>query len=121
MAAYDFPQDLRSAQQRLHQTWAEYEALGRTLPWSVEPSEGWTAPKVLYADGDPRSLPPSPGYTDEQKAEVARLRHELVELSVTVSTHPYWETVAVGEVVDQRMALKHVHQQDADSGQGEAA
>jgi hypothetical protein len=61
VATYDFPQDLRDAQLRLHQTWAEYEALGRTLPWSVEPSEGWTGPKVLHADGEPRSLPPSPG------------------------------------------------------------
>lgn len=111
MATYDFPEDLRAAQLRLHQTWAEYEALGRTLPWSVEPSEGWTAPKVLYSDAEPRSLPPSPGYTDEQ---IARLRRELLELSAVVSTHPYWETVEAGKRVEQRMALKHVHEQHAD-------
>ncbi len=121
MATYDFPEDLRSAQLRLHQTRAEYEALGSTLPWSVEPSEGWTAPKVLYSDGEPRSLPPSPGYTDEQKAEVARLRAEILELSITVSTHLYWDTVPAGDRVDQRMALKHVHEQDADAGRAEAA
>ncbi|WP_138908598.1 hypothetical protein [Streptomyces chryseus] len=121
MATYDFPEDLRAAQLRLHQTWAEYEALGRALPWSVEPSEGWTAPKVLYSDAEPRSLPPSPGYSDEQKAEVARLRRELLELSAVVSTHPYWETVEAGKRVDQRMALKHVHEQDADAGRAEAA
>ncbi|MBT2511520.1 hypothetical protein J7I98_38160 [Streptomyces sp. ISL-98] len=119
MATYDFPQDLRDAQLRLHQTWAQYEQLGKTLPWSVESSEGWTAPKVLYSDAQARSLPPSPGYTDEQKAEVARLRAELLELSVAVSTHPYWDTVPVADRVDQRMALKHVHEQDA--GGAEAA
>ncbi|OEJ21590.1 hypothetical protein AS594_39355 [Streptomyces agglomeratus] len=108
MATYDFPRDLHSAQTRLHQARAEYEELGRTLPWSVEPSEGWTAPKVLYSDGEPRSLPASPGYTDEQKAAVTRLRRELLELSITVSTHPYWATVGKDVLVDRRMGLKHV-------------
>ncbi|MGX1886325.1 hypothetical protein [Streptomyces sp. NPDC055287] len=121
MATDDFPEDLRAAQLRLHQTWAEYEALGHTLPWSVEPSEGWTAPKVLYSDAEPRSLPPSPGYTDVQKTEVARLRRELLELSAAVATHPHWETVEADQRVDQRMALKHVHEQEADAGRAEAA
>ncbi|WP_240509425.1 hypothetical protein [Streptomyces agglomeratus] len=56
-----------------------------------------------------------------QKVEVARLRRELLELSAVVSTHPYWETVEVGKRVDQRMALKHVHELDADADRAEAA
>ncbi|WP_256096732.1 hypothetical protein [Streptomyces agglomeratus] len=75
----------------------------------------------LYSDGEPRSLPPSPGYTDVQKAEVARLRRRLLELSAVVSTHPYRETVEVGKRVEQRMALKHVHEREADAGRAEAA
>ncbi|MGX1887666.1 hypothetical protein [Streptomyces sp. NPDC055287] len=56
-----------------------------------------------------------------QKTEVARLRRELLELSAVVSTHPYWETVEVGKRVEQRMALKHAHEQKADAGRAEAA
>ncbi|MEV8312425.1 hypothetical protein AB0P36_35395 [Streptomyces flavidovirens] len=52
---------------------------------------------------------------------VARLRRELLALSAVVSRHPYWETVEAGKRVDQRMALKHVHEQDAGAGRAEAA
>ncbi len=48
-------------------------------------------------------------------------RHQQVASRPVVSTHPYWETVEVGKRVDQRMALKHVHEQDADVGRAEAA
>ncbi|MEJ8662125.1 MULTISPECIES: hypothetical protein [Streptomyces] len=49
----------------------------------------------------------SPGYTDEQKAEDTRLRALVRDLSITVSTHPYWATLQGGDVVAARMALKH--------------
>ncbi|MEU0955845.1 hypothetical protein ABZ353_26450 [Streptomyces niveus] len=55
----------------------------------------------------------SPGYTPEQKTEEARLRREVLELSTTVSTHPYWSTLETGTTVDARMALKHVHDGDS--------
>ncbi|MFD6329455.1 hypothetical protein ACFWGI_07740 [Streptomyces niveus] len=106
MAEYDFPQDLRDAQLRLHQVTAAYHQLCRTLPWSVEPAPGWAAgEKQPYTDCR-SSKPDSPGYTDHQKSEVARLRAALLELSVTVSTHPYWSTLGPGTVAEGRMALK---------------
>ncbi|MFE7775640.1 hypothetical protein ACFU5O_17410 [Streptomyces sp. NPDC057445] len=106
MAEFDFPDDLRDAQLRLHRARAEYQALCRTLPWSVEPAEGWTAVEGQYS-GYRRDFPATPGYTDEQKTEVARLRALMLELSTEVTTHPYWATVSGGDVVDARMELKH--------------
>ncbi|MEV8347106.1 hypothetical protein [Streptomyces niveus] len=106
MAEYDFPHDLRDAQLRLHQVTAAYNQLCRTLPWSVEPAPGWAAgEKQPYTDYR-STKPDSPGYTDHQKSEVARLRAAVLELSVTVSTHPYWSTLGPGTVVEGRMALK---------------
>ncbi|WP_434597952.1 hypothetical protein [Streptomyces sp. A5-4] len=107
MTTYEFPRDLHAAQMRLHQARAAQEALGKTLPWSVEPAEGWSAP-VTQQGGEPRSLPPSPGYTEAEKTEIARLRAEVLALSITVSTHPYWGTCTNG-LVGLRMALKHFH------------
>ncbi|CAM5278101.1 hypothetical protein SFIMM107S_00314 [Streptomyces griseus] len=109
VATYDFPQDLRDAQLALHQTRAAYEEYARTLPWSAEPLPGWEAEKQLHS-GFRSSKPDSPGYTEEQHAEVARFRAELLELSSTVSTHPFWEQVEHGQVVDARMRLKHAHE-----------
>ncbi|MGO1025777.1 hypothetical protein ACTOXX_34955 [Streptomyces rubiginosohelvolus] len=109
MATYAFPQDLRNAQLALHQTRAAYEEYARTLPWSAEPLPGWEAEKQLHS-GFRSSKPDSPGYTEEQHAEVARFRAELLELSSTVTTHPFWKQVEHGQVVDARMRLKHQHE-----------
>ncbi|MGW1496946.1 hypothetical protein [Streptomyces sp. NPDC002402] len=105
MAGYDFPRDLRDSQLRLHQVRAAYADLCQTLPWSVEPADGWTGDKRLYSDYVPR-FEDSPGYSEQQSDHEARLRRLLLDLSVTVSTHPYWETLT-GNVVEERMALKH--------------
>ncbi|MFD8474822.1 hypothetical protein ACFV2E_22635 [Streptomyces globisporus] len=109
MATYDFPQDLRDAQLALHQTRAVYEEYARALPWSAEPQPGWEAEKHLHS-GFRSSKADSPSYTEEQHAEVARFRAELLELSSIVSTHPFWEQVEQGQVVDARMRLKHAHE-----------
>jgi hypothetical protein len=81
MADNDFPDDLRAAQTRLHQAFAEHAALCR-------------------AD--------SPGWTEQQKTDEARLRGECLDLSILVTTHPYWETVAREDMVAERMRLKQV-------------
>lgn len=106
MAEYDFPQDLRDAQLRLHQASVAYRALCRALPWSVDPAPGWAAgEKQPYTDYT-SAKPDSPGYTEHEKGEVSRLRADVLELSITVSTHPYWATLAPGTVVKRRMTLK---------------
>lgn len=119
MAEYDFPQDLRDAQLRLHQASAAYHQLCRTLPWSVGPAPGWPAgEKQPYTDYT-SAKPDSPGYTDHEKSEVARLRTAVLELSVTVSTHPYWDTLEPGTVVDGRMTLKQTAPAAADDAAAE--
>lgn len=111
--AFDFPQDLRAAQLALHETRAAYEEYAETLPWSAVPMPGWEADKQLHSHFRSGKAD-SPGYTDEQAAEVARFQARLVELSITVSTHPYWATLGEG-VVMARMALKRAHEQPAGS------
>lgn len=111
--AFDFPQDLRDAQLALLETRAAYEQYAQTLPWSAVPMPGWESDKQLhshYISGKADS----PGYTDEQAAEVTRFQDRLVELSITVSTHPYWSTLGE-DVVAARMALKHAHEQPAEA------
>ncbi|MFI7327374.1 hypothetical protein ACIBQ3_22345 [Streptomyces rubiginosohelvolus] len=41
---------------------------------------------------------------------MVRFRAELLELSSTVSTYPFWEQVEQGQVVDARIRLKHPHE-----------
>lgn len=69
---------------------------------------GWEADKQIhstYRSGKPNS----PGYTQDQAAEVARYQAELLRLSTVVSMHSYWSTLDNG-AVGARMALKHVHE-----------
>ncbi|MFF8250137.1 hypothetical protein [Streptomyces griseus] len=110
---FNFPADLLDAQVALHQARHASEEYARTLPWSAEPMTGWEADKQLHSSYR-SSKPDSPGYTDEQHTEVARLRAEVLRLSAVVSTHPFWATVEAGKVVEARMRLKHAHEPAAD-------
>lgn len=103
-----FPPDLIDLQRRLHQANAEYRALCRTLPWSVVPMAGWPGETHPHTGSVTGGREDSPGYTDDQAAEEKRLWDLVRELSIAVSTHPYWATQEKGEaVVAARMALKH--------------
>lgn len=95
-------------QARLHRARAEYEALCRTLPWSVEPMPGWPGTKHPHTDEITGGREASPGYTPEQLAEDTRLRTLVRDLSIEVSTHPYWGSLEHGpKVLEARMALKN--------------
>ncbi|MEV0961915.1 MULTISPECIES: hypothetical protein [unclassified Streptomyces] len=117
MADDDFPDELRDAQLRLHQARSVYRALCRELPWSVEPARGWTGEEGHYSSYR-REFPASPGWTEAQRAEEARLRELVLTLSIEVSTHPYWAGLDRPEVVKARMALKHAAGVVAASGGG---
>jgi hypothetical protein len=108
MAEYDFPQDLRAAQTRLHQALSELSALCRTLPWSVDPMPGWEGQTHPHTGEVTGGRPKSPGYTEQQRADVERLRTQCRELSITVAAHPHWAQVETAKVVEERMRLKHV-------------
>ncbi|MFB6507536.1 MULTISPECIES: hypothetical protein [unclassified Streptomyces] len=106
--AFPFPQDLLDAQAALDETRAAYEEYATTLPWSAEPMPGWENDKQLHSTYT-SAKPDSPGYTEEQAAEVAHFRTRLLELSTTVSTHPFWDSVDTDDRVAARMTLKHAH------------
>ncbi|MFJ8078754.1 hypothetical protein ACIQ7Q_33680 [Streptomyces sp. NPDC096176] len=108
MADTDFPDDLHAAQTRLHQALSKYAALCRTLPWSVDPMAGWAGEEHPHTGVVTGGREDSPGYTKPQKADEAQLRAECVDLSVAVTTHPYWESVDREKLVAERQRLKTV-------------
>ncbi|MGC5401908.1 hypothetical protein ACPXCP_39980 [Streptomyces sp. DT20] len=111
---FPYPPDLRDAQQALHEVRAACEEYARTLPWSAEPLPGWEGEKQLHS-GFRSGKSDSPGYTEEQARQLAAYRARLLELSKTVMTHPYWDTLT-DDVVAARMALKHAHEQPVEAG-----
>ncbi|MFE1500464.1 hypothetical protein ACFW89_36050, partial [Streptomyces albidoflavus] len=60
---YGFPDDLKQLQARLHKAHADYQALCRTLPWSVEPLPGWPGTVHPHTGEVTGGREPSPGYT----------------------------------------------------------
>ncbi|MFG3506998.1 hypothetical protein ACGF5F_15955 [Streptomyces sp. NPDC047821] len=110
MAETAFPDDLRAAQTRLHQATAELAALCRRLPWSVEPMPGWPGAKHPHTDEVTGGREASPGWTEEEKEAVARLREQCLELSLAVSAHPFWREVEADRRAPARSELKQVTQ-----------
>ncbi|GAA3016561.1 hypothetical protein GCM10010447_52820 [Streptomyces fulvorobeus] len=72
MTAPRFPHALHAAQVRLHRATAELLGFGRSLPWPVEPHEGWPGKEHSRTGEVTGGRPPSPGWTDEQKATFVR-------------------------------------------------
>ncbi|MCK7623273.1 hypothetical protein MUU72_09210 [Streptomyces sp. RS10V-4] len=114
---YDFPQDLREAQLELHRVRSALAALYQRLPWSVEPQPGWTHTKE-NGHFHETERPDSPGWTDEEKAEVAALRARQLDLGARVVTHPFWSTC--DDAPTARSALKHLHDTPDDTAEREA-
>ncbi|KOV97240.1 hypothetical protein ADL02_07860 [Streptomyces sp. NRRL WC-3723] len=94
----------------MHQVRAELSALLKRLPWSVEPMDGFSD------DTGWRKVerPASPGWTEDEQAEVEKLRRREHELAVFVSTHRFWAEVAAADRMDARSRLKHAHEKAAE-------
>lgn len=118
-----FPDDLIEFQQRLHEARAEYTALCRALPWSVEPLPGWPGTAHPHTGEVTGGRDASPGYTPEEEAEEKRLWDLVRDLSIAVSTHPHWDTLEKDAgLVKARMELKlHLKAQPDAAGVAEAA
>ncbi|MCX4808130.1 hypothetical protein ACFWWM_35035 [Streptomyces sp. NPDC058682] len=101
--AGSFPDHLLQLQERLHRAHADHRAYLAGLPWSVEPVVGWKRGERFSHRGD---VPDSPGWSDEQKETVDRMRAELRELSIAVVDHAYWASVPRERLMDTRMQLK---------------
>ncbi|MBV2353763.1 hypothetical protein KUM39_05205 [Streptomyces sp. J2-1] len=108
----EFPSDLLAGQEELHQIRSELAALFRRLPWSVEPMTGFTE------DTGWRKVerPASPGWTEDEQAEVEKLRRREHELAVFITGHRFWTEMAQAGRVDARMRLKHVHTSEEENG-----
>jgi hypothetical protein len=103
---FAFPSDLIAAQKRAAEVEAELHRFQATLPWSREPHEGWEAPEQSGGmAGFVSSRPPSPGWTEEQKAEYDRLWKLRRDTTATVFAHEHWQACGV-KAVEARQALK---------------
>ncbi|WP_435972340.1 hypothetical protein [Streptomyces sp. Qhu_M48] len=103
---HQFPADLKRLQAELHHARAEHRALCRALPWSVERLPGWPGTAHPHTGEVTGGREPSPGYTPDQAAEEQRLWDRVRDLSIEVSTHPYWTKPEHGPEWDvARMAL----------------
>ncbi|MEU3607068.1 hypothetical protein AB0E83_16710 [Streptomyces sp. NPDC035033] len=103
-----FPDDLKKAQAELRRARAAYRALCESLPWSVEPAAGWPGAEHPHTHEITAGRKDSPGYTPEQAVREKELLDRVRELSIAVSTHPYWDTVERGpKRVEERMRLKN--------------
>jgi hypothetical protein len=107
-ASYDFPQDLTDAQDELRQLRAELQTLYRRVPWSVEPLDAWETHGNAWRRA---SRPASPGWDPQDATEIARLRKRELELAGSIVTHAFWSSLAPGDVLPARDALKHHHEQ----------
>jgi hypothetical protein len=103
---YDFPSDLLAGQEELHQVRADLTALLKRLPWSVEPVDGFSD------DAGWRKVerPASPGWSEDEQAEVEKLRQRERELAVFVTTHRYWSQFTGPDRVAARSCLKHARE-----------
>jgi hypothetical protein len=106
---YDFPSDLLAGQEELHQVRAELSALLKRLPWSVAPLDAFSD------DNGWRKVerPASPGWSEDEQAEVEKLRRREHELAIFISGHRYWSALAGPERVDARTKLKHARETPA--------
>ncbi|MBI0312029.1 hypothetical protein JBF12_03070 [Streptomyces javensis] len=103
--AFDFPSDLLDAREELHQVAGDLTVLLKGLPWSVEPHPGFSDTDIWR----PRQRPATDDWSEEDQAEVQRLRDRQRELTLNVVTHPFWATLEGPDCVTARMVLKHAH------------
>jgi hypothetical protein len=85
-----FPQELRDAQRRAAELYAELHALQARLPWSREPHEGW--PEVKERGRERAGREASPGWPEDDAKAYDKLWEELREVTAYVQTHGWWKT-----------------------------
>lgn len=92
---YDFPTDLIKA--------------SRTSKKLREQLDALPVDELLLADGTPlqRKLRAVKAYSEEERAEVEKMRAARLEAAELVVTHRFWESVPAEEQMKARSALKH--------------
>ncbi|MFI1510186.1 nucleic acid-binding protein [Streptomyces sp. NPDC020597] len=117
--AYDYPDDLLTAQRDLNQVRADLAALYERLPYSVEPMQAWQRPEGYWL-ATSRAYPDSPGWSEQEQQEVAALRERERDLTAVILTHAFWNDVAGPERPDARSKLRHALEAAADRQEQEA-
>ncbi|MFB6672996.1 hypothetical protein ACFCWG_11480 [Streptomyces sp. NPDC056390] len=51
---------------------------------------------------------PTPGYTEQDAVEVARLKADVMRLTTIVTAHVYWSRLSGPDLVEARMGLINV-------------
>ncbi|MEU2718874.1 nucleic acid-binding protein [Streptomyces sp. NPDC007205] len=95
---------------------ASLKALVKALPYSVEPMEAWERPDGYWLATSP-SYPDSPGWSQQERKEVAALREEERDLTAVILTHAFWRKVDAPERADARSPLKHAVEREDGEGQ----
>lgn len=116
VTTYAYPDDLLKAQQALNEVRASLKALIKTLPYSVEPMEAWERPDGYWLTTS-RAYPDSPGWSEQEKKEVAALRERERDLTAVILTHPFWSEVDAPARPDARSQLKHALEREDGEGQ----
>ncbi|MFI6341081.1 hypothetical protein [Streptomyces sp. NPDC050535] len=106
----DFPPNLRDAQRRAAELYAELHAFQATLPWSRDPHPGW--PNETERGKEREGRPETAGWTDEQADAYDNLLADLRKATAAVQSHSWWkrcgqEGVKGADLVDVRQALKY--------------
>ncbi|MFF1546035.1 nucleic acid-binding protein [Streptomyces sp. NPDC058291] len=104
--AYEYPDDLLTAQQALNQVRADLTNLYERLPYSVEPMEAWQRPEGYWLATSP-AYPASPGWMEQEQLEVAALRERERDLAAVILTHAFWNDVDGPARPDARSKLRH--------------
>jgi hypothetical protein len=110
----DFPPDLVKAQHRLATLQAELQKVGKALPWSREPDDGWPKePERWYRPGREGTV----GWSADQAARYDQLWEDARQAAADVNTHEHWTRCAEAgaDVVAARMALKHAEGAEPDA------
>ncbi|MGW2426676.1 nucleic acid-binding protein [Streptomyces sp. NPDC001709] len=58
-----------------------------------------------------------PGWSEQEKREVAALREKERDLTAVILTHPVWSEIAAAERPDARSQLKHALEREDGEGQ----
>lgn len=92
---YDFPTDLIEA--------------SRTSKKLRDKLDALPVDELLLADGTPlqRKLRAVKAYSEEERAEVEKMRAARLAAAELVVTHRFWESVPAEERMRARSALKH--------------
>ncbi|MFC8920483.1 hypothetical protein ACFT5C_32575 [Streptomyces sp. NPDC057116] len=74
----------------------------------MEPLPGWPGTEHPHTGEVSGGREASPGWTEEEKEAVDRLRARCLELAVEVSGHPFWGQVETEKAAMTRSELKQV-------------